>query len=85
LCHPLLGFLAWNYSRHWPETLNAVGETPAHYGTEAEIARGIGDEVIGGIESSDCEQRTAAQAKAAEGENCGCRKKSNLDEVLRTI
>jgi hypothetical protein len=34
-----------------------LGESPAHYGTEAKIAR---DEAIGGIESSPREQHIAA-------------------------
>jgi len=63
-----------NYTEFWPETLNALGESPAHYGTEAKIAPGKGDEVIGGIESSPREQLPAAQAETAEGKTAAIEK-----------
>jgi len=40
--------------------LNALGESSAHYGIEANIAPGNGDELIGGIESSPGEPHIAA-------------------------
>jgi hypothetical protein len=49
----------WNYTETWPETLNALGDSPTHYGTEAKIASSDGDEVIGGCESSPREQHIA--------------------------
>jgi hypothetical protein len=54
--------------------LNALGESPAHYGTEAKIAPGKGDEIIGGIESSPREQLPAAQAKTDEGKTAAIEK-----------